>query len=225
MIIKPFQLKIGGKTSGWRALVNGKVADLGDKDATEEQAQQKLNELIAKGDQTPTGPTIGQIADKVGIPVTKAKETPTFSSPKEPEPSDDKARPGEIRKNGLADLSPALLKKFRETFAASVADANYSADKALFSIFGYAVEDIPEETKGLLKIGWELACQQYFVDGVPPPWVIILFANAQIIIKLAANAKEKKPTNGTSNQSARNNGTGFAGAGSDSRNEDGSPKD
>jgi hypothetical protein len=220
MTIKPFQLKIGGKTSGWRAMVNGKVAELGDKDATEEQAQKKLDEIIAKGGQPEsTGPTIGQIADKVGINLTKEKDSPTFTSPTTSPKKDEEAKPGDIRKNGLADLSPALLKKFRETFAASIADANYSVDKALFSFFGYAVDDIPEDTKALLKIGWELACQQYFVDGVPPPWVIILFANAQIMTKLATTAKEKKTANGT-RKPADNTG-----AGSDRRNEDGSPKD
>lgn len=223
MTIKPFQLKIGGKSSGWRAIINGKVAEVGDKDATEEQAQRKVEEIIKQGEGTgTTGPTIGQIAEKAGIPVTKSQGTSDVSSPQSApsKEADEKAKPGDIRKNGLADLSPALLKKFRETFAASIADANYSVDKALFSFFGYAVEDIPEDTKALLKIGWELACQQYFVDGVPPPWVIILFANAQIMTKLATTAKEKKPANGQPNQSARNTG-----AGSDRRNEDGSPKD
>jgi len=189
MNLKPFQLKVGGKVSGWRAIINGKVADVGDKGDTEEQAQAKVDKILESANKPePSGfPTIGELADKAEIPLTKeaGKDAPAKES--------DKPKPGEIRKNGLADLPSALLKKFRETFAASIADANYSADKALFSIFGYSVDDIPEDTKSLLKIGWELACQQYFVDGVPPPWVIILFANAQIIARLASTAKEKKP--------------------------------
>ena len=191
MNLKPFQLKVGGKVSGWRAIINGKVADVGDKGDTEEQAQAKVDKIIADADKpnAPTGPTIGKLADMAGFPITKESDKDTPEATKE----SDKPKPGEIRKNGLADLSPALLKKFRETFAASIADANYSADKALFSILGYSVDDIPEDTKALLKIGWELACQQYFVDGVPPPCVIILFANTQIIARQAATAKEKNP--------------------------------
>jgi hypothetical protein len=199
MTLKPFQLKIGGKVSGWRAIINGKVADVGDKGDTEEQAQSKVDKIIAEADKpnTPTGPTIGKLADMAGFPITKEADKGAPEAPKEA----DKPKPGEFRKNGLGELPAALLKKFRETFAASLSDANYTVDKAMFSIFGYSVDDIPEDTKTLLKIGWELACQQYFVDGVPPPWVIILFGNVQIFTKLASTAKEKKPAQiGTSDK-------------------------
>lgn len=194
MTLKPFQLRIGGKPGAWKAMIDGKVLDLGDSSLTPDQAQAKLDAAMAKKDSPSMGPTVGDIAEKAGIPITKsAPPKSTDDKPSEP-------KPGEIRPNGLADLSPALLKKFRETFAASIADANYSVDKALFSIFGYAVNDIPEDSKALLKIGWELACQQYFVDGVPPPWVIILFANAQIVARLAATAKDKNAPKEKSNE-------------------------
>jgi hypothetical protein len=176
---KPFEFRVGGKSMGWRAIVNGKVVDLGDSSISEADAQSKLDRIAA-----PKGPTIGEIAEKVANP-TKDEAPKKDIEPKET------PKPGEFRKNGLAELSPALLKKFRETFAAAASDMNYNADKAMFAIFGYDVEDIPEESKLLLKVGWELACQQWFVDGVPPPFVVILFANAQIVIKLAGTARDK----------------------------------
>ena len=45
----------------------------------------------------------------------------------------------------------------------------------------------------LLSAGWELACEQYFVNGVPPPWIIILLGNALCFANLAEGSKPKVP--------------------------------
>lgn len=186
MADKPYRVLIKGKPVGnWKANVNGKVVDLGEGDAlSADQAFDRASRLTEQSS-APTGPTIGKLFE--------AASNGGQVSPKPEVQEDTKSKPGELRKEGLAELSPALLKKFRETFAAAIADGNYSLDRALIGIFGYIPPNIPEDSKALLKIGWELACQKYFTDGVPPPWIVILFANVQIIAKLADGSK-KKPT-------------------------------
>lgn len=180
--MKPFRVLIKGKPTGnWKANINGKVVDLGEGDTLgAEEAYAKAAAL-----ETPVGeagPTVGDIIDRA------TGDAPAGAPKSEPK---EKSAPGTLRAGGLEELSPALLKKFRETFAAAIADGNYSLDRALIGVFGYIPPNIPEDSKALLKIGWELACQKYFTDGVPPPWIVILFANVQIIAKLADGATKK----------------------------------
>jgi hypothetical protein len=179
--MKPFRVLIKGKPVGnWKANINGKVCDLGEGDTLDAtQAFEKAQALESPAGQA--GPTVANI---LGAAASNA------SPAADPEPKERQA-PGTIRAGGLEELSPALLKKFRETFAAAIADGNYSLDRALIGVFGYVPPNIPEDNKALLKIGWELACQKYFTDGVPPPWIVILFANVQILAKLADGAVKK----------------------------------
>jgi hypothetical protein len=107
-------------------------------------------------------------------------------------PISDKPKPGEIRKNGLAELTPARLKAFRDQVAFAIASGNVSLDRALVSIFRDKVPLLAPEQHLLLSTGWELACEQYFVNGVPPAWIIILLGNAMVCTALYEKSEPKK---------------------------------
>jgi hypothetical protein len=67
-----------------------------------------------------------------------------------------------------------------------------SLDRALVSIFRDKVPFLAPEQYLLLSTGWELACEQYFVNGVPPAWIIILLGNAMVCTSLYERSEPKK---------------------------------
>jgi hypothetical protein len=61
----------------------------------------------------------------------------------------------------------------------------------------------------LLSSGWELACEQYFVNGVPPAWIIILLGNAMVVTGLYEKSELKqKPKEEDDGKSTSNPGNG-----------------
>ena len=195
----PFRTKKGEKWSPWKAVIPGKgLVELGPGDTmTQEEASSKLTGMlpaavIPTAMEQPKKSLLGDlfkksdpIAQSVSTDSTVSKDT---ISPTKP----DKPKPGELRKNGLSELSPDRLKKFRETIATAIASGNVSLDRALVSIFRDKVPHIAPEQYMLLSTGWELACEQYFVNGVPPAWIIILLGNALVCTNLY-EASEVKP--------------------------------
>lgn len=181
----------GGETvevGPWKAVVGGKVVELGDAGSvTKEEADAKLKEIVAA---TPEqqGPTIGEIADAA----SKIDAKPEGSVPRETAPKADKPPTGSLRAAGLSELTGQQLAKLRDKLSAAIAEGNLSLDTALIAMFGRDVPQLPPEDLGLLRIGWEIACQEWFVNGVPPAWVIILFANVQLTTKLAQMSTPKK---------------------------------
>jgi hypothetical protein len=59
-------------------------------------------------------------------------------------------------------------------------------------MFRDKVPVIPSDQYLLLASGWELMCEQYFVNGVPPAWVVILLGNVLVCTKLV-ELSEPKP--------------------------------
>jgi hypothetical protein len=196
----PFRTKKGEEFSPWKAVVNGKIIELAPSSATQEEASTKLEPLL------PSLPTV----EKKKMPslgdLFKKSETTPLAEPSlstdskgsaSPTKSDDKdptGRPktGELRKNGLSDLAPAKLKAFREQIAFALSSGNVSLDRALVSIFRDKVPFLAPEQHLLLSTGWELACEQYFVNGVPPAWIIILLGNAMVCTSLYEKSEPKK---------------------------------
>jgi hypothetical protein len=105
----------------------------------------------------------------------------------------EKPKPGELRKNGLAELSPAKLTAFKQQIASAIAGGNVSLDRALVAIFRDKVPHLAPEQYMLLSTGWELACEQYFVNGVPPWWIIVLLGNATVCASLYEKSEPKPP--------------------------------
>jgi hypothetical protein len=114
-------------------------------------------------------------------------ETASTDSPAE------KPTTGQVNTKGLASFSPGKITKFRELIAGALATGNVSLDRALVTIFRDEVPVLRPDQYMLLSAGWELACEQYFVNGVPPPWIIILLGNALAFTNLAEGSKPKKP--------------------------------
>ena len=187
----PFRTKKGEEFSPWKAVVSGKIVELAPNSATMEEASAKLSPMIQSSPaKEATKKT--NISSLLGNSVPTVQAEPLPSTDSKPSNTDDKPKPGELRKNGLADLTPARLKAFREQVAIAIAGGNVSLDRALVSIFRDKVPILAPEHYMLLSTGWELACEQYFVNGVPPAWVIILLGNAMVCTSLYEKSEPKK---------------------------------
>ena len=189
----PFRTKKGEVFSPWKALVNGKAVELATNTATQEEASAALSKLIPAQPTTdkPKSPTIGDLFRKSEA---TAQAAPLLSTDSKPivSQTDSKPKTGEVRTGGLAELSPAKVKAFREAVAGAIASGNVSLDRALVSIFRDKVPILAPEQYLLLSTGWELACEQYFVNGLPPAWVIILLGNAMVCTSLVEKSEPKK---------------------------------
>jgi hypothetical protein len=189
----PFRTKKGEEFSAWKAVVQGKIVELAPNTATQEEATAKLTPLLPTiSPKEPQRKT--NISSLFGSSVPTVQEVPTNSTDSKDTsgPISDKPKPGEIRKNGLAELTPARLKAFRDQVAFAIASGNVSLDRALVSIFRDKVPLLAPEQHLLLSTGWELACEQYFVNGVPPAWIIILLGNAMVCTALYEKSEPKK---------------------------------
>lgn len=187
----PFRTKKGEKWSPWKAVVNGKTVELASPESTKEDADAALTKLVP--------PTILQpkktksITDlfKSTVQTPDLPTSPSSDSTPSTSPT-EKPKTGELRKEGLAELSSSKVAKFRGIIAGALASGNVSLDRALVSIFRDEVPLLAPEQHLLLSAGWELACEQYFVDGLPPPWVVILLGNAMVASALVEKSKPKK---------------------------------
>lgn len=186
----PFRIKKGDSFSTWKAVIDGKTVDLAEATATREEALKALAALTPSPSQKTQTPKLS-INPFSGT----AEKTPPLQSPSSTPSTDStsiKPQTGELRKGGLTELSPAKLIKFREQIANALATGNVSLDRALVSIFRDKVPVLPPEQYMLLSTGWELACEQYFVNGVPPAWIIILIGNAMVCTALVEKSEPKK---------------------------------
>jgi hypothetical protein len=190
----PFRTKKGEEFSPWKAVVNGKIVELAPNTATQEEAKSKLTSLMptAQTVEPKTKPSILGLFKKLDETAQAESSASTSSTDSVGSGKEDKSKPGELRKNGLADLTPARLKAFRDQVAFAIASGNVSLDRALVSIFRDKVPILAPEQYLLLSTGWELACEQYFVKGVPPAWIIILLGNAMVCTSLYERSEEKK---------------------------------
>jgi hypothetical protein len=188
----PFRTKKGDVFSPWKALVNGKAVELAPNTATQEEANATLSKLIPAAPMIDSKKT-ASIGDLLKKSEATAQAAPSLSIDSKPTVSPtDKPKTGEVRTGGLAELSPAKVKAFREAVASAIASGNVSFDRAIVSIFRDKVPIIPPEQYLLLSTGWELACEQYFVNGLPPAWVVILLGNAMVCTALVEKSEPKK---------------------------------
>lgn len=190
----PFRVKKNGQEIGpWKAMVRGAIKELAGEGASQAEAEASLQTILA------SLPPIQENSNDS----EKSSETPkesnsifsgfsgTTDEPKTEKPA--KPKPGEMRKEGLTELSAARIKSFREGVAQALAAGNVTLDRALLGIFRDNVPTLTPDQHMLLSTGWELACEQYFVSGVPPAWIIILLANAQVMSAMYDGSQPKKP--------------------------------
>jgi len=186
----PFRTKKGDVWSPWKALVGGKLVELGSGDTmTKEDAETALLKILP--DIPPPKKTNLDNTQKTTATAESPSIDSIFSTNTDASGKNEKPKPGELRKNGLAELSPAKLQKFREQVAGAIATGNVSLDRALVSIFRDKVPILAPEQYMLLSTGWELACEEYFVNGVPPAWIIILLGNALVCTSLYEKSAPK----------------------------------
>lgn len=188
----PFRTKKGEEFSPWKAVINGKTVELAPNTATQEEASGKLALLIPVSTVTPIKKTstIESLFKKSEVTVQAAPSLSTASI-SSATPS-EKPKTGEIRREGLSELSTAKVTAFRKIVAQQIASGNVSLDRALVSIFRDKVPILTPEQHLLLSSGWELMCEQYFVDGLPPAWVVILLGNFMVCTALYEKSEPKK---------------------------------
>lgn len=191
----PFRVKKNGTEVGpWKAMVRGAIHELAPESASQSDAEAALQTILTNL------PPITEPSEASEKSTATNKEPSsifsTFSTPSSDEPKPEKPakpKPGEMRKEGLTELSAARIKSFREGVAQALATGNVTLDRALLGIFRDNVPTLTPDQHMLLSTGWELACEQYFVSGVPPAWIIILLANAQVMASMYDKSQPKKP--------------------------------
>ena len=184
----PFRVTTKGKPEGpWKAIVGGKLEELAPETGTLEEAQAKLETLIESLPKMKSS-----LFSKTNTGQTKQPGDISSEFSSDSTSESVKPKTGDIVSNGLASLTPARVAKFREQIAAALASGNVSLDRALICIFRDKVPVIPPDQYLLLATGWELACEQYFKNGVPPPWIIILLGNVIVAAKMV-ELSEPKP--------------------------------
>ena len=187
----PFRTKKGETWSPWKAVVNGKTVELASAESTKEDADAALTKLVPSTNSQPKKTTIISDLFKSTEKTAASPISPSSDSTNSTTPT-EKPKTGELRKEGLSELSAAKVAKFRGVIANALASGNVSLDRALVSIFRDKVPILAPEQYLLLSAGWELACEQYFVDGLPPPWVVILLGNVMITTALYEKSEAKK---------------------------------
>lgn len=195
-----FQSQRKGVSSGnykYMDETNGKIINTGTDDkelATKFMLEKGLKVEI-------TNPSFADLATAISSSTTTAPTIPstitTATIPDEIIPSEPKATkaekpaPGTIRKNGLSELSPAKIGKLKEALASIVASGNIDAIRLSFSLLGFETADLDPNGQALLSLGWEAQLEELFVNGLPPPWLILIIANITLCVKLGLSAKIK----------------------------------
>ena len=145
---------------------------------------------------SPPNPPTPNPTPKQPIPgtPTPSPAIPNYISPSESPTKPEKPGPGTIRKNGLSELSPSKIAKLKESLAAIVASGNIDAIRLAFSFMGLETADLDPNGQALLGLGWEAQLEELFVNGLPPPWLILIIANITLTVKLGLSAKSKNAT-------------------------------
>jgi hypothetical protein len=191
----PFRRAKKGVPDGpWITIIPGKgVIELGDPETTtKEQASAKLAEFLTS---LPTPePKRNQSLPQTSQNMELSKVlTSTSEGASTDSKTADKPKTGDFMYgSGLAAMPKAKLEAFQKVIAQSLASGNVSVDRLLVSLFRDDVPLLAPNEYLLLQTGWELACQQYFKDGVPPAWIIILLGNVMLVGTLAERSQPKK---------------------------------
>jgi hypothetical protein len=151
-----------------------------------------------------TSVSVSSPENTISVPpvLTTSKPSPVVLS----SPTEDKnvPKPGQIRKNGLAELTPQRLRQLKDTISKLVASGNIDVLRMVFSLLGKDTRELDVDSQTLLAIGWEAQLEELFVNGLPPPWLIILVANVTLVAKLGVNSTDKKaPNDNMSNPKAQ----------------------
>ena len=131
------------------------------------------------GAATPTGNTVGNQPD-IKPPV---KEQTGLRKPESPQ------------------YTPAQITRLRDNYANMIAEADCDMLRLMFSMFGYTTPDIRPEDVAQIRLGWEMLAMEWFVNGVPPAWLVLTLTHIKLISRLAINAKEKQRKNDESTAS------------------------
>ena len=97
-----------------------------------------------------------------------------------------------LRKPESPQYTPAQITRLRDNYANMIAEADCDMLRLMFSMFGYTTPDIRPEDVAQIRLGWEMLAMEWFVNGVPPAWLVLTLTHIKLISRLAINAKEKR---------------------------------
>lgn len=100
-----------------------------------------------------------------------------------------------LRKPESPQYTPAQITRLRDNYANMIAEADCDMLRLMFSMFGYTTPDIRPEDVAQIRLGWEMLAMEWFVNGVPPAWLVLTLTHIKLISRLAINAKEKQRKN------------------------------
>lgn len=106
-----------------------------------------------------------------------------------------------LRKPESPQYTPAQITRLRDNYANMIAEADCDMLRLMFSMFGYTTPDIRPEDVAQIRLGWEMLAMEWFVNGVPPAWLVLTLTHIKLISRLAINAKEKQRKNDESTAS------------------------
>ena len=100
-----------------------------------------------------------------------------------------------LRKPESPQYTPAQITRLRDNYANMIAEADCDMLRLMFSMFGYTTPDIRPEDVAQIRLGWEMLAMEWFINGVPPAWLVLTLTHIKLISRLAINAKEKPRKN------------------------------
>ena len=183
-------IRKGVESGNWKYYDSklGKNIDLGTDDI--ELAKAKYPDATI--DKSKSLPTFASVLAPtpviIPLPVTTASpmppKTPSGEMPTKP-------ISGDLRPKGV-DYTPSQIARIRETYVNMIAEADCDMLRLMFSMFGYSTPEIRPEDVASIKLGWEMLAMEWFINGVPPAWLVLTLTHTKLISRMAINAKPKQ---------------------------------
>ena len=108
-----------------------------------------------------------------------------------------------LRRPESPQYTLAQRARLRDSYATMIAEADCDMLRLMFSLMGYKTPEIRPEDVAQIRLGWEMLAMEWFVNGVPPAWLVLTLTHIKLVSRLTINAKPKeRPENeqSTANQ-------------------------
>jgi len=83
------------------------------------------------------------------------------------------------------------IEALRTGWVIMIAEADCDTMRLMFSLFGYTTPEIRPEDVASIKLGFEMLAMEWFENGVPPAWMVLLLTHCKLMTRMALNAKPK----------------------------------
>jgi hypothetical protein len=97
-----------------------------------------------------------------------------------------------LRKPESPQYTPAQIARLRDSYATMIAEADCDMLRLMFSMMGYTTPEIRPEDVAQIKLGWEMLAMEWFINGVPPAWLVLTLTHIKLISRMSLSAKPKE---------------------------------